>query len=278
MTRQVPVGPARWPRTLHGRLTVGLVTVLLVACATLGVATALFLRSFLTQRLDDELAAAGGRLSISLENGRGVGHDGDDAVPGQSPGTLGVRLVAGRVTDAVVVRENGTDQPVTFAPAALDRVRTGAGPVSVDLRALGDYRVQAVAGRDGDVQLTGLPLRPVGVVLTRLAVIESVVFAVVVSAGAVGTTVLVRRVLRPLETVAATAAEVVRLPLAGPGRSSRPSARWTDRPPRWTRSVPRSTGCSGTSEPRWPRGTPPRPGCGGSSPTPDTNCGPHSRW
>ena len=212
----------RWRpnRTLRGRLTVGLVGILLLACALLGAATAVFLRSFLLSQLDGQLAAAGGRFSASLEHGKlapgGEDADADNAVPGQSVGTIGVRLVDGRVTQAAIVADDGTNRSFAF-PAAdtatLTALVPGGGPISADLDAVGDYRLDAVAGEDGDVQITGLPLHSVNQTLARLAAIEAVVFGGLVVAGGVTTAVVVRRTLRPLERVSATALHVSELPL-----------------------------------------------------------------
>jgi two-component system OmpR family sensor kinase len=212
----------RWRpnRTLRGRLTVGLVGILLLACALLGTATAVFLRSFLLSQLDGQLAAAGGRFSASLEHGTlapgGEDGDADNAVPGQSVGTIGVRLVDGRVTQAAIVADDGTNRSVAFPAAdtgALTALVPGGGPISADLVAVGDYRLDAVAGEDGDVQITGLPLHSVNQTLARLAVIEAAVFGGLVVAGGVTTAVVVRRTLRPLERVSATALHVSELPL-----------------------------------------------------------------
>ena len=212
----------RWPpnRTLRGRLTVGLVGILLLACALLGGVTAVFLRSFLLRQLDGQLAAAGARFSASLERGKlapgGEDGDADNAVPGQSVGTIGVRLVGGRVTQAAIVADDGANRPLAFPAAdsaALTALVPGAGPASSDLAAVGDYRLEAVAGRDGDIQITGLPLHSVNQTLARLAVVEAVVFGALVVAGGVTTAVAVRRTLRPLERVSATALHVSGLPL-----------------------------------------------------------------
>ena len=209
---------ARWVRwrphrTLRGRLTAGLAVILLAACAVLGAATALFLRSFLLGQLDSQLAAAGGRFSVSLE--RGGDGDGDEAVPGQSVGTIGIRLLGGKVTQAAQVGEDGTNRPLAFTPADTARLvalRPGGHASGADL-SIGDFRLLAVAGRDGDVQVTGLPLHPVKETLARLAVIEATLFGVIVLAGGTATAVVVRRTLQPLERVSATALQVSQLPL-----------------------------------------------------------------
>jgi two-component system, OmpR family, sensor kinase len=97
--------------------------------------------------------------------------------------------------------------------AVLTALVPGGSPVTADLAAVGDYRLEAVAGRDGDIQVTGLPLRSVNQTVARLAVIEAIVFGALVVAGGVTTAVVVRRTLRPLERVAATALHVSELPL-----------------------------------------------------------------
>jgi two-component system OmpR family sensor kinase len=211
----------RWlsRRTLRWKLTAGLLVVLLATCTLVGVVTAVSLRGFLVGRLDDQLALASGRFSASLEHG-GTGEpdgDADNAVPGQSVGTLGVRLLGGRVAQAAVVLDNGEAQTLRLSPgdqSTLAGVPVGAGPRTVDLHDLGDYRVAATAGRDHDVQLTGLPLQPIEDTVTRLLVIEAGLFAVVIIGGAAASAGLVRLTLRPLNQVAADALDVSKLPLA----------------------------------------------------------------
>ena len=90
---------------------------------------------------------------------------------------------------------------------------------------------------------------------------------------------MVRRTLRPLRRVAATATRVVAA-AAGQGRG-RPGRAGARRPtptpaPRSGRSAPRSTGCSTTSATPSTRGTRARCGCASSSPTPATSCAPRS--
>jgi two-component system, OmpR family, sensor kinase len=209
------------PRTLRGRLTVWLVVILVAGSAVLGVMTALFLRSFLISRLDQQLNQAGGRFSAGLERGEsgpaGNDHDADNATPGQSVGTVGVRLLRGAVTNAAIVTAQGKNRSLHFDGddvAALRALVPGGAPRTEDLDAVGDYRLQAVAGRDGDVQITGLPLRPVTDTLARLALVEAAVFLGIVIAGGTATMLIVRRTMRPLERLTATALEISELPLA----------------------------------------------------------------
>lgn len=207
-------------RTLRTRLTISLVLVLLLACTATGVATILFLRGFLLSRLDGQLSSASSRFVTNLEHGRvapgGNDADADNAVPGQSVGTLGVRLVDGQLAQHAIVREDGKDATpnlTTSDIAKLGKLRVGANPTSVHLDAAGDYRVQAVAEQDGDVLITGLPLHPINETLARLAAIELAIFAIVLVASGATTAFIVRRTLRPLRRVAATALHVSELPL-----------------------------------------------------------------
>jgi two-component system OmpR family sensor kinase len=206
---------------LRGQLTVGLVLILVAASAVLGVSTALFLRSFLVNRLDQQLAEAGGRYSSGLERGQGKSDgDADNAVPGQSEGTVGVRLLNGEVTSAAIVTPQGKNRTLHFSAAdvaALRSLAPGGGPRTHDLTTVGDYRLQAVAGRDGDVQITGLPLHPVNETLARLALVEGALFVIILIAGAGATTLVVRRTMRPLARLTDTATRVSELPLADAG-------------------------------------------------------------
>ncbi len=198
--------------SLRTRLVSVLVGLLLISCAALTAISALALHSYLVERLDQQLRAAGSRYSISLEHPP----DGDAdtyAVIGQSVGTLGARSLGGVVTSSGVVIGATSSQPLSAADqAALGRVGAG-GPRDVHLPDLGEYRVIALAGRDGDLQLTGLPTRPVNATIARLVAIEVSVFAGAMLLTGVAGALCVNLSLRPLERVARTASRVSRLQL-----------------------------------------------------------------
>ncbi|MFD8783989.1 sensor histidine kinase [Kitasatospora sp. NPDC059599] len=218
-----PRGTRLAPRTLRARLIAGLLVLLVVTCAAVGFATTAALRHFLVDRLDQQLAESGGRYAASLEHaGQGTGPD----TRAQTPGTLGVRLIGGRVTAAGVVDGDAddTDGPddeddrIAFTAAqqrALAALTPGGPADTLDLGgAQGHYRVRAVAGRDGDVLVSGLPLRPAEDTLRRLETLELTVFAIaVVAAGAAGA-LWVRWSLRPLGRVVVMAERVSAMPLA----------------------------------------------------------------
>lgn len=206
------------PHTLRARLTCGLVVLLALSCAAVGIAAVVTLRSFLTDRLDQQLVQAGGVFPASLEH-RGPGEpdaDGHVDTRRQAPGTFGARILDGKVTAAGVVR-SGAD--TSLALTAGDKAAIAGVPVDgrshkLELSALDDYRVKAAAGDDGDVLVTGLPLSGVEDAVTRLVAVEAAVFGgALLVAGAAGA-FWVRWSLRALHRVAATAASVTALPLA----------------------------------------------------------------
>ena len=82
----------------------------------------------------------------------------------------------------------------------------------VDLPGLGDYRVQA--DDDGQWVVTGLPTERVDDAIASLVRWELLLGGLGVLAAAVAGTIVVRRQLRPLREVAATAHSVAALPLA----------------------------------------------------------------
>ncbi|MGT2526426.1 sensor histidine kinase [Streptomyces nojiriensis] len=211
MRRPVPI-----PRTLRGQLTAGLVALLALACLAVGITTALALRGFLMDRLDEQLAASGGRFAASLEHEATPDADNRPDTRGQAEATFGARLLNGTVTQAAVV-DRAADRSLRLT--AGDRRTLAAVPAdghghSVRLSALGRYRVTAVEGDDQDVLVTGLPLHPVEETLHRLEAVEAALFGAALVATGIAGALWVRISLRPLQQVTARAAEVARLPLA----------------------------------------------------------------
>jgi two-component system OmpR family sensor kinase len=208
----------RTPR-LRTQLVVLLLALLTIAFALVGVVTAVQLRHFLTERLDQQLQAAGGRYATTLEHPPND-HDADNAdqqfdVTGQSAGTLGARAVNGTITAAHVVgRDRDDPEPGPAARAVLAGLRPGREPRTVRLPGLGKYRVLVQQGRDGDVLITGLPMRSVDDTAERLVAIEAVVFGVTLVAVGLSGAFFVRLSLRPLNRVAETASRVAGLPLS----------------------------------------------------------------
>jgi len=207
------------PRTLTARLVAVVVLLVAVTAAVIGTATAVVMKDYFTDRLDDEV-----RGSLAREFGRpsdfGPGPRGDDRGPGgQRIGTLTAVLpskTGGSYGSVVEDSSQGGIDEEALSSDVLDRlaeVPTDGGVHEVDLPGLGTYRVIA-ADDGGATTVAGLPTEEVDETLTWLVTIVVVVGAGAVAAAGAAGTVVVRRQLAPLREVAATAHRVAELPLA----------------------------------------------------------------
>ena len=204
------------PRTLRARLVSTVLAVLVVGFAAVALVTLVVVRHVLIDRLDAQLRAAGTRFSIGLEQSdRDKDNRGQYDIAGQAAGTLGARILNGTVTSAAVVASHDSTGAVTDDDrAVLATLSAPSGPRTIDLPNLGAYRVTVAAGRDGDLQVTGLPYEPVEDTVDDLVLAEAIVIAVVLIAVAVASAAVVGVTLRPLRRVAATAEQVAAMPLA----------------------------------------------------------------
>jgi two-component system OmpR family sensor kinase len=219
--------PTRWlgRRTLRGRLIAGLLALLAVACAAVGIVTFVSLHGYLLNQLDQQLVQASHRYQACLGH-RPPADDGDsrpgpprpdspyDCAQQQQQQTFSAQVKNGVLTDNYV--SYGTCALSYEDKAVLTSVPAGGPPFTSDLSSLGDYRLLAVPdpGVSGVTYLSGLPMTQVNSTLRQVAVVEIVVFAAaLVLTGVLGTG-FVRLSLRPLRRVAATATRVTELPLA----------------------------------------------------------------
>jgi two-component system, OmpR family, sensor kinase len=231
----------RWlgRRTLRGRLIAGLLALLAVACAAVGLVTYVGLRHGLMSQVDQQLGAASARYSTCLEQGQPENdHDGSGGGNGQAqnppgdddhdvdnmPGgpqncgqqqggqTFSAWIDAGKVIYPAVA--NG-DCSLTHADlTALKTLKGSRQPESVSFTRLGPYQLLATPGHDGTTVVTGVPLGPAQNILQDVELTEAIVFgAALVLTGLLGTG-FVRLSLRPWRRVAATATRVTQLPLA----------------------------------------------------------------
>jgi two-component system OmpR family sensor kinase len=205
---------ARWP--LRTRLLAAVIALLAAVCVIVGVATELALRGFLVHQVDGQLAGASSRAVAAHDHwpqpGGGRGAPAPIGAPptGQGADTLDAVLVDGQVVGASLVV--GGQLPAADYPV-LAKLPVDGRPYSRDLTGLGDYRLTAVRTRSGDVLVTGLPLSGVRSTLVGLGLVEAgVALAGLLVTGLAGA-VIVRRSLRPLRRVAATATRVAELPL-----------------------------------------------------------------
>jgi two-component system OmpR family sensor kinase len=195
-------------------------TVLLVAVVAVLIATAatLALHSYLSDRLDGDVRASLNQAIQQESRGGPLGEppgDGDDdnrPFDGPRLGTL-IAVSSTNAASAAVRTESGW-QPLEPSTAAdLADVPADRSGHDVHVDGYGEYRVVAAQVRDGLV-VVGLPSSAVDGPVSRLVVWEVLVGVLGIAAAAVAGTVLVRRQLRPLREVAATAHSVAELPLA----------------------------------------------------------------
>lgn len=245
----VPAAPSTKPPrakravTLRTKLVASIVGLIIVVCAVVGVTTELFLSKYLLGQLDNQLIATSERSrppsddQNSPESGTtgqsGSGSIGRFAIRN---GSLAATVTGGVVTQCFVI----VDLPSTTATAAatgtttasaprqptakpltsqdcsaLVSVKPGATPVTVVIAGQGSYRVRGSESQEtsGSFMVTGLPTQDVQNVQKRLALIMALVMGGAIVLGALVIFVIVRRSVRPLERVAATARKVATLPL-----------------------------------------------------------------
>ncbi|MEU2332632.1 ATP-binding protein [Streptomyces sp. NPDC013172] len=133
---------------------------------------------------------------------------------GRPAGMLAARTDArGDILSAAVVSQDASPQPLTSAQrAALQGITPDGAPRTRTVPGLGTYRVAALDA-DGIRILTGLPMDDVRDMIDGLVEVETAVAALGLTAAGTVCAVVVRRQLRPLRRVAATAAEVTHAPL-----------------------------------------------------------------
>ncbi|WP_454049743.1 sensor histidine kinase [Cellulomonas sp. Marseille-Q8402] len=220
----------RW--TLRRRLVAVVLTLLAAVAAVMGLVSTLALRTSLLDQIDQRLTSASQRAVAApdrLDRGEAPTQDDGDTprpgggdvppafgLPGQDVGTVSVferaddgTVQAGYLDGSAEVQEL-TDAQL----AALLAVTPDGTPESVELPDLGSYRVVSVVSDSGDTSVTAIPTAGVTTTVDEFLVVEVLVAVLGLAVAAALATVLVRRELRPLDRVAATAARVSEMPLS----------------------------------------------------------------
>ena len=204
----------RGPASLTSRLVITAVGLVVVVAVLIGVVATTALRANLVHQLDDDLRAiAGVRAGFGDGPGPGVPPAGVPELERRGgPDTLTAVLdedPSGRVN-------TGRDDFEPLSESALDELAelpTDGGIHEVDVPGFGEYRVIAVE-RSFGTELTGLPSAAVDEPVQNLVAVEAVLVGIGALVATAGGLLLVRRQLRPLREVAATAHAVAALPLA----------------------------------------------------------------
>ena len=232
-TRMSRLGDWLAGRTLRWRLITGLVALLAVACAVVGLVIYVTLQRALLGQVDAQLMAAGGRYAACMEANDAIENAGDEGnapppqnqpapapreqdcskIAGQAAGTFGARVKNGVVTAQGIV--SGKSRLSAADKAALAQLPPDGHFYTLDLDSLhGDYRLTAIPGHDHDVLITGIPLADIEATLRKVEIATLTVFGgALLFTGIIGS-VFVGLSLRPLRRVAATATRVTELPLA----------------------------------------------------------------
>ncbi|GAA2983177.1 sensor histidine kinase [Actinokineospora diospyrosa] len=215
--------------SLRARLIAEQLVLLGLVLLVTGVVTVLGLRAFLIGQVDSQLAGFSDRAVEFLTRGGpppnqggnnpgGDQGDGQGKRPGEGPfqdaGTINAAIVDGVVVFAQRQTTTGDREEI---PTELDDTLT-ALPVdgtarSRDLGALGRYRLMAVATPNGTVALTGLPIGTLEETLWTTGLVLGGVSLLGLTIAGVAGVLIVRRTLRPLDRMAATARRVAELPL-----------------------------------------------------------------
>jgi two-component system, OmpR family, sensor kinase len=228
-------------RSLSGRLIAGLVALLALGCATVGVVTYFAIQRALSNELDNQLQAATSVANTCLDHWLDADSNGGDNNTGQpAQGTSASPLLTpsceGLGTGTFLAyQQNGqwggyvvpdritlsaADKATLGAITPSNMPRPGGPPAPTYTRNLtsGDsggeaYSITVAADPSGATYVTGLSLNGTHDLLKDVALAETGVFGgVLVLAGVLGT-VWVRLSLRPLRRVAVTASRVAELPL-----------------------------------------------------------------
>ncbi|WP_405868474.1 ATP-binding protein [Streptomyces sp. NBC_00005] len=202
-------------RSLRTRLLLYITATLVVVCAAMALTTVFAQRAYLLDNLDDRVGDAaerslgGASIHPTLDTNLGFLHEN-----GQPAGMLAARLDdKGAIVAGALVGQDKAPLALTAAQrGALAGIATDGSKHTRTVPGLGAYRVTALDD-NGVRVLAGLPMDDVQDMISGLVLVEAGVAAAGLTVAGVVSAVVIRRQLRPLGRVAATAVEVSRIPL-----------------------------------------------------------------
>jgi two-component system OmpR family sensor kinase len=196
------------PASLTGRLVATLVALVATVCVAIAVVTTLAMRHSLYDQLDQQVAAALDRVEHAPPDA------GTIYLQHQGGGTVVAAFAGGQSLGGAVLTDSGARRALSTTDYQIlgDVPADGHGH-TVKLPALGGFRMLADGLPDGSTLLTGLSTHGVEASLGNLFWTEALLTIAALGVAAVAGDQLVRRQLRPLRDVAATAHEVTALPL-----------------------------------------------------------------
>ncbi len=226
------------PSSLTGRLIVTAVALVAVVSLLVAVVATIVMRSYLTDQLDNQVRSslersrfvAGGQVQGIDPTSRPQGMRPPPDVRGNREGSINAIFGSGGDSGQSITSSGDLRQLSTSALSVLDEVEPKRDPVTVDVPGLGSFRVAAATTSGGDTVVQGIPTDDVDDTVRTMIWWETLLALMGIAAAAVAGRVLVRRQLRPLHDVAATAHQVTAMPLSSGevGETVRVPERLTD--------------------------------------------------
>jgi two-component system OmpR family sensor kinase len=204
--------------SLTSRLVLTVVALVVLVAVLIGVAATAALNAQLTHQLDDDLHTVSGvrrgppgdRPPGIPPGAEGNGFEGPQGGPRALQATISATGSSGTLFNG----RNDTPDLSDDVLDALADVPADQKVHEVDLPGLGTYRVIAAESLTGDTEITGLPTAQVDEAISSLIGWEALLIVLGALLALGGGLLLVRRQLRPLTEVAATAHAVAELPLS----------------------------------------------------------------
>ena len=210
MTDDIGARPRRARMTLQSRLMTAVIGMVAVILGAVGLATGTILSSIMQENLNAQVQSLGQLRAYPTSTAADILSDGR-----QEAGTLLVyRSPFGDATGAYVAGDE-TVTPLTDDQVyALVQSIEQPGFTTVSVAGLGEYRVYMTGGTGGQFAVVGLPTSEVTTTLAQILTTVALVTAGGLILLGVVLAIIIRRSLRPLRDVAATAERVAAQPLS----------------------------------------------------------------
>ena len=205
--------------SLRTRLLLALLGLVAAGLLVAGIATYSSLRSFLLERMDQQLREARGPVALALASGQIPGlpdqPGGGQGPPSLPPGTYGeLRNTQGNILNKISFAYGSETQPTPrlLSPLPGASAQNGGATLFDTGAASGHgpaFRVLVQSlPQVQRVLIVAVPLSETTQTLGKLLGIEILVFALVLAGLAIASWLLIKRDLRPLEAMADTAGEI----------------------------------------------------------------------
>jgi two-component system OmpR family sensor kinase len=200
---------------LRTRLIAALVGLVTVVVLIIGVASEYAFSQISLRQLDQQVLSGAKAVAHQVDDRHHAGEpDHDGPGPGPPDGTVTAKIVDGQVQSATLSDRLLTDADLPTDDYAAIRSVPRDGRAHTRTLAAGEYRLVAMPSQaNTSVVVVGQPLADLREMQYLLAAIEIGVVLVALGLASLLGTFMVRRTLRPLDRMTATARRVAELPL-----------------------------------------------------------------